>query len=313
MITDIDGVRVGHWTDPVARTGCTVVLFPEGTVASGEVRGGAPAARETALLDPTKAVSRLDAVVLTGGSAFGLASADGVMRFCEERGLGVPTPAGPVPIVVGLGLFDLPVGDPAVRPGPDQGYAACEAARSGAVPLGPVGAGTGATVGAPAPTGGERLAGGVASVTVRSGDLAVGVLVVVNAYGAVGVEDSVDVRAPGRLLGNTTIGVVATNARLDKVGCHLLAQSAHDGLARAIFPAHTRFDGDAFVAAAVGTLGADGGVGSGSGSGASSGPSASAPSPGSADRGAQLDAARSLTTHAVAAAIRTVAPPSPAG
>jgi len=281
VITDVDGVRVGHWTDPAARTGCTVVLFPEGTVASGEVRGGAPAARETALLDPTKAVTRLDAVVLTGGSAFGLASADGVMRFCEERGLGVPTPAGPVPIVVGLGLFDLAVGDARVRPGPDEGYAACEVATAGAVALGPVGGGTGATVG-PVTPGGERTAGGLASVTVRSGGLVVSVLVVVNAFGAVGVDDSAELPAPGLLLGNTTIGVVATNARLDKVGCHLLAQSAHDGLARAIFPAHTRYDGDAFVTAAVGTL--DG-----------------APD-------AHVDAARALTTHAVAAAIRTITP-----
>src|SRR5690606_24114506 len=124
VITDVPGVRVGHWTDRRAATGCTVVLLPEGTVASGEVRGGAPATRETALLDPTRTVTRLDAVVMTGGSAFGLASADGVMRFCEERGIGVPTPAGPVPIVVALGLFDLPVGDPSVRPGPEEGYAA---------------------------------------------------------------------------------------------------------------------------------------------------------------------------------------------
>lgn len=278
MITDVDGVRVGHWTDPDARTGCTVVLFPEGTVASGEVRGGAPATRETALLDPTKVVTRLDAVLLTGGSAFGLAAADGVMRFCEERGMGVPTPGGPVPIVVGLGLFDLAVGDPTVRPGPDQGYAACEAAGAGAIEVGPVGAGSGATVGSATP-GEPRRPGGLVSTTVRSGDLVVGVLVAVNAFGAVGVADTADVAAPGPLLGNTTIGVVATNARLGKVGCHLLAQSAHDGLARAIFPAHTRLDGDAFVTAAVGTL--DG------------------------EPDAHLDAARSLTTHAVATAIRS--------
>ena len=116
VITDVPGVRVGHWTDAVAATGCTVVLFPDGTVASGEVRGGAPATREFALPRTRRALARLDAVVLTGGSAFGLASADGVMRFCEERGMGFPTPAGPVPIVVALGLFDLAVGDASVRP-----------------------------------------------------------------------------------------------------------------------------------------------------------------------------------------------------
>jgi L-aminopeptidase/D-esterase-like protein len=281
-ITDVPGLRVGHWTDPAAATGCTVVLFPEGTVASGEVRGGAPASRETDLLDPTRLVSRLDALLLTGGSAFGLAAADGVMRFCEERGMGVPTPGGAVPIVVGLGLFDLAVGDPTVRPGPDQGYAACEAATAGTVELGAVGAGTGATVTDRAP---DRAQGGVVSATVRSGELLVSALVVVNAFGVV---DGDDASAPDLVgvyaaagawpapYGNTTIGLVATNASLDKVGCHLVAQSAHDGLARAVFPAHTRLDGDAFVAAAVGGVTAD------------------------------VDAVRTLAVHTVAQAIRTL-------
>src|SRR5438477_2616239 len=147
MITEVPGVRVGHWTDPVARTGCTVVLLPAGTVASGEVRGGAPATREWDLLEPERRVGRIDAVVLSGGSAFGLASADGVMRFCEERGMGHPTAAGPVPIVVGASLFALMVGDAAVRPGSAEGYAACEAATDGSFDLGRVGAGTGAVVG----------------------------------------------------------------------------------------------------------------------------------------------------------------------
>src|SRR5207245_9979679 len=127
VITDVPGVRVGHWTDAVARTGCTVVLFPAGTVASGEVRGGAPGTREWALLAPERLVARVDAVVLSGGSAFGLAACDGVMRFCEERGMGFPTPAGVVPIVVGAVVYDLAVGDASVRPGPDEGYAACAA------------------------------------------------------------------------------------------------------------------------------------------------------------------------------------------
>ena len=121
MITDVAGVRVGHWTDARAATGCTVVLFPAGTVASGEVRGGSPATREWVLLEPHRRVARLDAVVLTGGSAFGLAACDGVMRFCEERGMGFATPDGVVPIVVGAGLFDLARGDPTVRPGPAEG------------------------------------------------------------------------------------------------------------------------------------------------------------------------------------------------
>src|ERR1700742_3546819 len=136
------GVRVGHWPDPIGITGCTVVLLPAGTTASGEVRGGAPGTREWALLDPEATVPRVDAVLLTGGSAFGLAAADGVVRWCEERGIGFPTPAGPVPIVVGMVLFDLMVGDPRARPGPADAYQACEVARAGlaAVGTGPVGA-----------------------------------------------------------------------------------------------------------------------------------------------------------------------------
>src|SRR5215471_1080141 len=128
MITQVPGVRVGHWTDAQARTGCTVVLLPPGSVASGEVRGGAPGTREWALLAPERTVARVDAVVLAGGSAFGLAACDGVMRWCEERGIGFPTPAGVVPIVVGMVLYDLWVGDPSVRPSAGSGYAACEAA-----------------------------------------------------------------------------------------------------------------------------------------------------------------------------------------
>jgi L-aminopeptidase/D-esterase-like protein len=287
VITDVPGLRVGHWTDPVAATGCTVVLFPAGTVASGEVRGGAPATREFALLEPGRMVDGIDALVLTGGSAFGLAAADGVMRFCEERGMGFATPAGPVPIVVALALFDLMTGDPRVRPGPEQGYAACEAAGDGEVAVGTVGAGTGATVAAvpesPPPTamppaeGGDalppRAPGGVVTAAVRVGDLVVAALVVVNAAGLPGGDTGLAVplalaraaadtaggtaRSFGAGLANTTIGLVATNARLDKMGCHLVAQGAHDGLARAVFPAHTRADGDAFVAAATGEVPAD--------------------------------------------------------
>ena len=275
-VTDVPGLRVGHWTHAEAGTGCSVVLFPEGTVASGEVRGGAPATRELEVLDPLRTVARLDGLVLTGGSAFGLATADGVMRFCEERGMGFPTPAGPVPIVVALGLFDLMVGDPAVRPGPEQGYAACVAATDGPVAAGLVGAGTGATVAASGVMADEevpvpRRPAGLVTGSVRVGELVVGVLVAVNAAGVPGADDAlaVDIAAlapsatdpsgGGGMVGfgNTTIGLVATNADLDKVACNLVAQGAHDGLARSVFPAHTRADGDAFVAAAVGGVRAD--------------------------------------------------------
>ena len=257
MITDVAGVRVGHWTDARAATGCTVVLFPAGTVASGEVRGGAPATREWALLEPHRLVARIDAVVLTGGSAYGLAACDGVMRFCEERGMGVATPVGVVPIVVGAGLFDLARGDPTVRPGPAEGRAACEAATDERVPLGAVGAATGATVGGW--RGRDHVGPGwLGSATRRAGDLVVAALVAVNAFGEVdGPDDAVvsagDIPAPGGgVLALTTLGLVATNATLDKVGCLHAAQAGHDGLARALTPAHATVDGDAIVAAAVG-------------------------------------------------------------
>jgi L-aminopeptidase/D-esterase-like protein len=253
---------VGHWTNTAARTGCTVVLFPEGTVASGEVRGGAPAERELALLDPQRSVQRLDAVLLTGGSAFGLAAADGVMRFCEERGMGFPTGAGPVPIVVGLGLFDLLVGDGSVRPGPSEGYAACEAATASTaeLALGAVGAGTGATIAKW--EGREHMrAGGLGGAVLRHGDVVVAVLLAVNAFGDVrGGDDGIRVMSDPdaddteRNFANTTIGVVATNGTLTKGECLLVAQSGHDGLARALDPVHTAVDGDALIVAATGQV-----------------------------------------------------------
>ncbi|MEY2404058.1 MAG: hypothetical protein QOD38_1609 [Acidimicrobiaceae bacterium] len=262
-LTAIDGVRVGHWTDDVARTGCTVVLFPDGTIASGEVRGGAPAARETALLDPSRTVARIDAVVLTGGSAFGLASADGVMRFCEERGIGFPTAGGPVPIVVTLGLYDLATGDGSVRPGPHEGYAACEAATAEDPALGRVGAGTGATIAKWQGRDGARP-GGLGGAVVRHGDLVVAALVAVNAYGDIlePGDDTIRIPAPPietaeAAFANTTIGVIVTNATLTKGECLLVAQSGHDGMSRALSPTHSTADGDALIAAATGMVAAE--------------------------------------------------------
>jgi L-aminopeptidase/D-esterase-like protein len=268
-------VRVGHWSDQQARTGCTVVVLPAGTAASGEVRGAAPGTREWALLDVGRTVEHVNAVVLTGGSAFGLAACDGVARWCEERGIGFPTPAGPVPIVVGLVLYDLGVGDPAVRPGPEQGYAACEAAVAGAAAVGsgPVGAGTGATIGKWKGPDHARPAG-LGSAVARVDDLIVAALLAVNAVGeprpagkrlaAPRLPAPPPVASTGALDGPrgpggsgllaTTIGVVVTNATLDKTGCLRLAQSGHDGLARALDPVHTAGDGDALVAAATGEV-----------------------------------------------------------
>jgi L-aminopeptidase/D-esterase-like protein len=259
VITDIPGVRVGHWTHPDAQTGCTVILLPEGTSASGEVRGGAPATREFDLLAPERMVDRLDAVVLTGGSAFGLAAGDGAMRWCAEQGFGFPTGAGPVPIVVTLALFDLLEGDGSVRPGPVEGYGASSEARGGPVQLGRIGAGTGATIGK---WRGRDLArpGGLGSATVRDGELIVSALVALNAVGDIDDGTELDWPPPqpqtvfGTSTESTTIGLIATNATLDKTGCFLVAQGGHDGLARALVPSHTRGDGDALVAAATGPV-----------------------------------------------------------
>jgi L-aminopeptidase/D-esterase-like protein len=267
VITDLSGVRVGHWSDEKARTGCTVVLLPPGTVASGEVRGGAPGTREWELLAPERLVQHVDAVVLSGGSAFGLAACDGVARWCEERGIGLATPAGPVPIIVGAVLFDLGVGDSSVRPDADAGYAAAEAATADVVATGAVGAGTGATV---STWRGRDAAvpAGIGTATERREHLTVSALMAVNAFGDVvppgsAAEERAD-PGPGAfpptsggsfwVLGNTAVGVVVTNAALSKTGCLLVAQSAHDGLARSIEPAHTTVDGDAIVAAALGEV-----------------------------------------------------------
>jgi L-aminopeptidase/D-esterase-like protein len=266
MITDVPGVLVGHWTDEAARTGCTVVRLPEGTVASAEVRGGAPATRELDLLVPQRSVERLDAVVLSGGSAYGLSAADGVMRVLEEEGIGFLTSAGVVPIVVGLSLFDLGVGEARVRPGAAAGESACRAATGGPVALGLVGAGTGTTMGKWRGPGHARP-GGLGSASVGDGDVVVSALVAVNAAGDIDdgsvpfgeIDLSSLRRAPAQAyresgMTNTTIGVIATNAHLDKVGCLLVAQGGHDGMARALFPPHTGADGDALVCAATGVV-----------------------------------------------------------
>lgn len=258
MITDVDGIAVGHWTDAEAMTGCTVILFPDATVASGEVRGGSPATREFELLAPQRTVSRLDALVLTGGSAYGLASADGVMRWCEEQGRGFATKFGVVPIVVAMGLYDLGQGSAVVRPGAAAGYEAAASAVPGPHAAGRVGAGTGATTGKWLGKD-HTVAGGIVVATERDGDLVVSTLVAVNAWGS--IDDGVDhpwppqqPTEPDEAFTNTTIGLVATNALLTKSACLLVAQGAHDGLARAVVPAHSQADGDAFVAAATGAV-----------------------------------------------------------
>jgi L-aminopeptidase/D-esterase-like protein len=231
-----------------------VILPPPGTVGSGEVRGGAPATREFALLEPTRLVDRVDAVVLSGGSAFGLAAADGVMTLLRERGLGIPTPFGPVPIVVGMSVFDESVRT--TPPDAAAGRAAALAAWSGEpFAAGRVGAGTGATTGSWRE---RRDPGGVGWAVRAAGPAEVAAVVVVNAWGDV-LDDGPGEAAPAAVaepfgMRNTTVGVVLTTARLSKPDCYLLAQSGHTGLARAIHPAHSRFDGDAMVALASGEV-----------------------------------------------------------
>jgi L-aminopeptidase/D-esterase-like protein len=273
-ITAVPGLRVGHWTNRRAATGCTVVLCEGGAVAAVDVRGGAPGTRETDVLRPGNLVDRVHAVLLSGGSAFGLDAATGVMRFLEERRVGFPTPGGPVPIVVGAVLYDLSVGRAGVRPDAEAGYAACRAARGGRFAQGSVGAGTGATVGkALGPTGAVK--GGIGSAAeVLPGGVVVGALAAVNCFGEVvdpdsgrvlagprdakgGFAGTLDVlrkRPPSLFFGatNSTIGVVATNARLTREQAYRLAVMAHDGLARAVRPAHTPVDGDVFFALATG-------------------------------------------------------------
>ena len=262
----IPGVEIGHWTDPIARTGCTVIVLPAATVASGEVRGGAPATRDFALLAPERLVEHVDAVVLTGGSAFGLAAADGVMEVLEAEGRGFDTAHGPVPIVVAMALYDLGVGDPAVRPGAAAGrHAATNRATS--VDTGPVGAGAGATVSKW--LGAENAEpGGLGIATVRRDELVVSAIVALNAAGSPppAAHQTFEQVADGSFqqwrsrsspFTNTTLCVVVTNAALSKTGCFWVAQGGHDGLARELVPVHTRSDGDAVVAAATGDVPAD--------------------------------------------------------
>lgn len=255
-ITDVEGIKVGHWTDDMALTGCTVVLPPKGTVASCEVRGGAPGTRGTDMLQPGTLLEEAHAIVLTGGSAFGLATAGGVERYLEERGIGSEIGPVLVPSVAAAVIFDLGVGDPTRRPGSEEGYAACVAASTD-VSEGRVGAGTGATVAKLwGPTRG--VPGGLGTWAVQDGDLVVGALFVVNAVGEIVDEDG-SVLAGPRLepgerredliewmrAGNTTIGVVATNAAVSKPDARRLAEAANDAVEGAVRPAHTLFDGDA--------------------------------------------------------------------
>lgn len=257
MITAVPGVRVGHWDDVRALTGCTVILSPAGTTGSVFVAGGAPATHETDALAPGRLVHQVHAVVLTGGSAFGLATTAGVMWWLEARGIGHATPAGPVPIVPAAAIYDLSIGDASVRPGPADAEAACIAARDDDTREGSVGAGMGATVGKLA--GFENQArGGLGQAARVDGDLIVAALAVCNALGDV-IDDDGSIIAGARAepldlpppSAATTIACVATNARLTRDECYEVARAAAGGLARAVRPVYTMFDGDTVFALAT--------------------------------------------------------------
>jgi L-aminopeptidase/D-esterase-like protein len=277
-IDDIAGIQIGHAQDLVAATGCTVVLTTGGATCGVDQRGGAPGTRETDLLRPMHLIAEVHAVLLTGGSAFGLAAADGVVRWLEERQIGFNVGIARVPIVPGAVLFDLDIGRADIRPDAEMGYAACQAAILGrkAPPAGSVGAGTGATVGkilGPA----ARMKGGLGTSVIEvNPGVFVGALMAVNCFGDVtdptsgrilaGVRKLPDAdfadtmqllkEVKGDLTGaeSTVIGVVATNASLSKEAASKVAQMAHNGLARTIRPAHTMYDGDTIFALATGTV-----------------------------------------------------------
>lgn len=255
-ITAVRGIRVGHWTAEHARTGCTVVLVAGPATGGADVRGGAPGTLGTDSLSPLARVQGPHAILLTGGSSYGLAAAAGVMSWHEERGIGLRLGTSIVPIVAGAVIFDLRIGDPSVRPGPDAGYAACEAASAAEAREGAIGAGTGASVGK---RDGSQRQGGLGTSSARAGAWTVGALFVVNAVGDVVDEHgqvigSATQRTRGALAPgeSTVIGVVATDARLSKAQANVLARMAHDGIARAVRPSHTTMDGDTIFAIATG-------------------------------------------------------------
>lgn len=281
-VTDVEGIKVGHFTDTRRPTGCTVIMAEQGAVGAVDVRGGAPGTRETDLLDPVNTVQKVHAIVLSGGSAFGLDTATGVMRYLEERSIGFDVRIARVPIVPAAILFDLSVGGkPGIRPDAEAGYLACQSATRGLVAEGSIGAGAGATVGKisiGSPGDLIPMKGGIGNACFATSDgLKIGAIVAVNAVGDVYDPDTGRVIAGARKKdgsgfaqvakriretgclrvkippGNTTIGVIVTNAELTKNQAHRIAQVGHDGLARAINPAHLQTDGDTLFTMATGT------------------------------------------------------------
>lgn len=276
-ITDISGIQVGQAENIEAGTGCTVILCKDGVTAGVDVRGGGPATRETDLLHPINMVQKIHAVMLSGGSAYGLDAASGAMQYLEEHDAGFDMQVARVPIVCGASLFDLSVGDAHIRPDKEMGYAACMDAENDSILEGNHGAGTGASVGKL--LGFERaMKSGIGTCGIQAGDLKVAAIVAVNACGNVvdyetneqlaGVYDANSgtiLKAEDVLFqqmdalrklpeGNTTIGCVVTNAKLDKAQCTKIAGIAHNGYARAIHPVHTMSDGDSIFVLSTGEV-----------------------------------------------------------
>jgi L-aminopeptidase/D-esterase-like protein len=258
-----EGVTVGHFSDPVGQTGCTVLLCPAGGVAGVDVRGAAPGTFATEALRPGTVIELAHGILLTGGSLFGLAAATGVMRYLEERGVGAVFGTMLIPGVVGAVLFDLLEGDPKARPTAEDGYAACRAATAEPA-IGAVGAGTGATV-AKAGDPSQRAPGGVGIASARAGEALVSAVMVANSVGGIWDDERhawiapLTAWAPNSDLlpgQNTTIGVIATDAKLTKEQANRVATVAHDGIARAVRPAHTMYDGDTMFCIATGAAAA---------------------------------------------------------
>lgn len=279
-ITSIKGIKIGHAEDLNAGTGCTAILCEKGGVAGVDVRGGAPGTRETDLLNPVNMVNKIHGILLTGGSAFGLDAAGGIMKYLEEKNVGFDVGVTRVPIVCGAALFDLVIGDHKVRPDKNMGYEACLNANKLECLEGNVGAGAGATVGKVL---GPKFSmkGGLGTFTIKIGELIVGAIVAVNCLGDVidlkmgktiagvlnenkdGFRNTEDImiskydNKENLFNGNTTIGAIITNAKLDKSGANKIASMAHNGFGRTIFPAHTMYDGDTIFALATGEVEAD--------------------------------------------------------
>ncbi|NMA94768.1 MAG: P1 family peptidase [Clostridiales bacterium] len=279
-IVDVEGIEVGHAWDEKGKTGCSVIMCRGGAIGGVDVRGSAPGTRETDLLNPVNMMQEVHAIALCGGSAFGLAAVDGVMKYLEEQGIGFNTGIARVPIVPAAVLFDLGYGDPNARPDMEMGYRACEAASDDNILQGSIGAGAGATVGKILGVENSTKGGiGTASLTLSNG-IIVGAIVAVNSFGDVldidkgniiaGAKDPrtgefidttqtfVEGNRLGYFLGqNTTIGVVATNAHLTKAEVNKMASMAHNGYAKAISPVHTMFDGDTIFALSTGDIQGD--------------------------------------------------------